>query len=119
MNEEKKETEIVNAEEVKTEQTDIEPKGFSVTSMVLGILSLVLLCYWPLAMICAILAIIFGVIGRKKAGKGMATAGLVLGIISICVFVLLIVCGVLLGTAILSATPEVLEELESLNTYTY
>lgn len=117
--EEIKEVEIVkeeNAEEVKTEETVSETKGFSIASMVLGILSVVILCYWPIAIICSILAIIFGVIGRKKAGKGMATAGLVLGIVSICLFVLIVIFFIVLGTTVLLSAPEILEGLESLNT---
>ncbi len=46
---------------------------------------------------CAVLAIIFGVLGRKKGGKGMGTAGLVLGIISVVlmiIFYLLVLAGV-------------------------
>lgn len=120
MDEEKKEVEVVETEETKTEPKSTQSKGFSITAMVLGILSVVLLCYWPLALICAILAIIFGVMGRKKEGKGMATAGFVLGIVSICLFVLMIIFAVVLGTAFLSAAPSIVEELESLNaTYTY
>lgn len=53
-----------------------EKKGMSITSMVLGIVGMIIV---PL--ICGILAIIFSVIGKKKGGKGFATAGLVLGII--------------------------------------
>jgi len=34
-----------------------------------------------LPLICGILAIIFSILGKKKGGKGFATAGLVLGII--------------------------------------
>ena len=62
--------------------------GFAVASMVLGILWI----YW----IGSILAIIFGFIAmsqikeRNQAGKGMATAGLILGFIGIGTLVLVI-----------------------------
>lgn len=62
-----------------------ENKGFSITSMVLGIISIVLFCIWYLSIPCAILAIIFGVVGMKKGAKGMAIAGLVLGIIAVAI----------------------------------
>lgn len=62
-----------------------ENKGFSIASMVLGIISIVLFCIWYLSIPCAILAIIFGVVGMKKGGKGMAIAGLVLGIIAVAI----------------------------------
>lgn len=60
-----------------------ESSGLSIASMVLGIISIVLFCIYYVSIPCAILAIIFGVIGRKKGGKGMAIAGLVLGIIAL------------------------------------
>lgn len=68
-----------------------EKKGLSIASMVLGIVSL---AFWYLAIPCAILAIIFGIIGRKKGGKGMATAGLVLGIISLVILIIIMAVGV-------------------------
>ena len=55
-----------------------EKKGLSIASMVLGIVSIVLFCIWYISLPCAILAIIFAVIGMKNGGKGMAIAGLVL-----------------------------------------
>ena len=66
-----------NNEVIKEEQpTNEEKKGMSIASMVLGIVGLLL---FPLP--CGILAIIFSILGKKKGGKGFATAGLVLGII--------------------------------------
>ena len=55
-----------------------ERKGLSIASMVLGLVGLVLF-----AIPCGILAVIFSVIGKKKGGKGFATAGLILGIIDL------------------------------------
>lgn len=49
---------------------------------------------------CAILAIIFGIIGMKKGGRGMGIAGLVLGIITIALWVLALLGLVSLGTAL-------------------
>lgn len=60
-------------------QTPIEEKkGLSIASMVLGLVGLVIF-----AVPCGILAIIFSIIGKKKGGKGFATAGLILGIIDV------------------------------------
>lgn len=60
-------------------QTPIEEKkGFSITSMVLGLVGIFLF-----TLPCGVLAIIFSVLGKKKGGKGFATAGLVLGIIDV------------------------------------
>ena len=60
-------------------QTPVEEKkGFSIASMVLGIVGLIVF-----ALPCGILAIIFSLLGKKKGGKGFAIAGLVLGIIDV------------------------------------
>ena len=65
-----------------------ETKGFSIAAMVLGIVSVVLFCFFYISIPCAILAIIFGIVGMKKGGKGMGIAGLVLGIIALAIYVL-------------------------------
>ena len=80
-----------------------EGKGFSIAALVLGILGIVggwipVVCYFTT--ICAILGIVFGVKGRKMSvavhGKasGLATAGLVLGIIGTAFAVLGLLCTV-------------------------
>lgn len=77
-------------EENKTTQTVAqESKGLSIASMVLGIVSVVLFCIWYISVPCAILAIIFGIVGKKKGGKGMAIAGLVLGIVALSILVII------------------------------
>lgn len=102
MDEEKKEQqekeEVVKTEvvEPKTEKS-VESKGMSIAALVLGIVSVVMLCIWYISIPCAILAIIFGILGRKKGGKGMGTAGLVLGILTVAfviIFYMLVIAGV-------------------------
>ncbi len=62
--------------------------GMAVASMVLGIISLALFCASYIAIPCAIVAIVLGVVARKRvlagtgSGKGMATAGIICGVIS-------------------------------------
>lgn len=68
--------------------------GLSIASMVLGIIAVVLCCIAYISIPCAILAIIFGIIGRKRDGKGMAITGLVLGIVAISLYIIA-VAGVL------------------------
>ncbi|MGW0582030.1 DUF4190 domain-containing protein [Streptomyces sp. NPDC002920] len=51
----------------------VEQNGMGITSMVLGIVSAVGFCLWPLAIVLGILAVVFGVIGRKKAKRGEAS----------------------------------------------
>ena len=71
-------------------------KGMGITAMVLGITSFVPgCCLAPLYInyVLAILAIIFGAIGRKRPGRGMATTGLVLGILNITIPLVLLATG--------------------------
>ena len=65
-----------------------EQKGFSIASLVLGILSVV--CCG--AGLFGILGLIFGIMGQKRApsSKGMATAGIVLSAIGIVLFIVII-----------------------------
>lgn len=60
-----------------------EAKGMSIASMVLGIISLVLFCIWYLSIPLAIVGLVLGILGRKKGGKGMATAGIICSIIAL------------------------------------
>ena len=73
--------------------------GFAITSMVLGIVGIPGLCVylWP-GVIMGIVAVVFGIVALKgmknsgnDEGKGMAIAGLVLGIVVITIAVLLII----------------------------
>ena len=68
-----------------------ESKGLSIAAMVLGIISVVLFCYPYISIPCALLAIIFGVIGMKKGGRGMGIAGLVLGIVALALYGLTVI----------------------------
>ncbi|WP_420035786.1 DUF4190 domain-containing protein [Streptomyces sp. cg28] len=47
--------------------------GLGVAAMVLGIISDVLFLMWPVAIICGLLGIVFGALGRGKARRGEAT----------------------------------------------
>ncbi|GMQ56047.1 hypothetical protein AN1V17_04390 [Vallitalea sediminicola] len=77
---------------------EVKFKGLSVASMVCGIVGIVFFCFWYLSIILAVLAIIFGAIflnankeNEDKTGRGMAIAGLILGIITIGLVILLVV----------------------------
>lgn len=65
--------------------------GFSIASLVLGIIAVILCCVAYISIPASILAIIFGCIGKNKGGRGMAIAGLVLGIIAIALYILMLV----------------------------
>ncbi|MEU6486444.1 DUF4190 domain-containing protein [Streptomyces sp. NPDC046887] len=65
--------------------------GMGVAALVLGIIGVVLFCAWGLGVILGILALIFGLIGRRKARRGeadnggMALAGVILGSVAIAI----------------------------------
>ncbi|MEU6622148.1 DUF4190 domain-containing protein [Streptomyces litmocidini] len=65
--------------------------GMGTTAMVLGIIAVAGFCLYGLGVVLGILALIFGIIGMKKAGRGeatnrgMALAGVILGSIGILV----------------------------------
>lgn len=93
-------TEVVN--NIPTQDTSNnnevnESKGLSIASLVLGIVAFVITKTGLIALACAILAIIFGVKGQKRAGKGMAKAGMILGIIYVSLFALALVFITILG----------------------
>lgn len=94
-------TEVVtNTENTRTTSVE-EKKGYSIASLVLGILSICFFCVWYISIPAAILAIIFGVIGRKQGSKGMATAGLILGIIAgVLVLMYMLFLGAIITAAI-------------------
>lgn len=75
--------------ENNTTNAPVEKKGMSIASLVLGIVSLALFCISYVSIPSAILAIIFGILGKKKGGAGMAKAGLILGIVALAIVVLL------------------------------
>lgn len=70
--------------------------GFSIASMVCGIMSLLCCCFNIFALILAIMAIVLGIISLngKYDGRGMAIAGLVTGGIGIAVWLLVLILNI-------------------------
>ncbi|WP_374985602.1 DUF4190 domain-containing protein [Streptomyces fradiae] len=72
--------------------------GLGIAAMVIGIVSLVMCWAYGLGIVLGVLALVFGIIGRKRVQRGeannagMATAGIVTGVI-----------GIVLGVVILGA----------------
>lgn len=101
MDEEEKNVEpIQSSEEVKTGNTQTgERKGFNITALILGIISLISFCAWYVSLPSGIIAIIFSIAGKKDAGRGMGIAGMVMGIIGI---ILTILWLVFLGSMIMA-----------------
>lgn len=63
-------------------------KGFAITSLVLGIVS-----FFCCGTVCSIVGLIFGILSRKKnpVNNGMATAGIVLSIVSLVLGVIILI----------------------------
>jgi hypothetical protein len=61
-----------------------QPKpGLSIASLVLGISAVLVSLFWFISIPVGVLAIILGIIGIKKGGKGMAIAGIVTGTLGV------------------------------------
>ncbi len=78
--------------------------GLGIASLILGILSIPFAFFIsPLGIILGILALIFGIIQRKKSPNGVATTGLVLGIIGALLSIVVIIIAVLLVATMFSS----------------
>lgn len=115
--------EVVEAVEEAPVETTVEApvatdegKKWSIAALVLGVLGIVggsipVVCYFTT--VCAVLGIVFGVKGRKMSvaanGKasGLATAGLVLGIIGTAFAVLGLLCTAVCSAALCAAVETV------------
>ena len=78
------------------QQPPVPGKGMGIASMVVGIVSLVFLCIWYIAIPCAIIGVILGGISASKAKQvgrknGTATAGIVCSCIALGLAILFVV----------------------------
>ena len=71
--------------------------SLAVVALVLGIVSIITWLFPIAGYITTIIAIILGVKGRKSEKRGMATAGMVLGIIFLVITLLNSILGVILA----------------------
>lgn len=79
----------VNENSKNQEAKSENRKGLCIAAMVLGIISLVFWCIWYISIPCSILAIVFGIIGIKSIGKGMAISGIITGSISLLILIMI------------------------------
>ncbi|MGW7054569.1 DUF4190 domain-containing protein [Streptomyces sp. NPDC054887] len=69
------------------QQVPAPANGYGITAMVLGIIAVTFFCAYGLGIILGILALIFGILGRKRVQRGeatnagMALAGIILGVV--------------------------------------
>lgn len=79
-------------------------QGMAIASMVCGILSILLCCWWIGSVILSIVAVTLGIIAIVKAmpGKGMAIAGIITGAVGVLLTILFVVLVVIgsLGTSL-------------------
>lgn len=97
----------------QTPAPTLPASGMAVTSMVLGILALLSLCVGHISAVIglpsSILAVIFGIIARGKVrrleagGGGMATAGLICGIVYLCLLAVGVIIVLIAGIAMMSS----------------
>lgn len=75
-----------------------EKTGMSLASMILGLCGLVAWCLPLVGYPVTIVGLILGCIGRNKGGKGMATAGIILSIITLLFTLANSIAGIYLNT---------------------
>lgn len=66
-----------------TPLTNNNSNGFGIASLILGICSIAICCCYGVGAIPAIIGLILGILQNQKNANGIATAGIVLGIIGI------------------------------------
>jgi len=102
-------------EERQVMYVQAQSNGMATAALVLGLVGavfgLIPLTFW-IALICGILAVVFGISGRRNAAKGlgrggMATWGLILGIVAIAL-------GILGIAIIFDAFEDLEDDLESI-----
>lgn len=68
------------------EENNLNKTTMHITSLVLGIISIVTAAFWYMTLPTGILAIIFGTKSVKKTGSKIGKAGLITGIVGISLF---------------------------------
>ncbi len=83
-------------------------KGMAIASLICGILSLLLCCFSYVGLVLGIVAIVLGIISKKKTenGKGMALAGIITGSIGGAIALIFVIIGLAAGAAFSGMSPE-------------
>ena len=74
-----------------------EKKGFSIASMVLGIVGFLAWCIPLFGLPICVTGLVLGILGRKKGGKGMALAGIIMCAITLVLTLVNAALGAYLG----------------------
>ena len=83
--------------DLQAQQPAQEKKGFSIASMVLGIVGFLAWCIPLLGYPVCIVGLVLGILGRKKGGKGMAIAGIIMCAITLVLTLVNAALGAYLG----------------------
>ena len=88
-----------------------EPGGFAIASLVLGILSLVLSCFY-INVVTGIISIILGAVhlAKRRTRRGMAIAGIICSIISIVLLVIIVA----IGLAFISSNADLYQQYQQI-----
>lgn len=73
--------------------TEPDRQGVAIASLVLGILSVLISCFWFCSMPLALGGIITGILGLKSSKKGLAIAGLILSGLAVLISIVFIIIG--------------------------
>lgn len=74
-----------------------EQKGFSIASMILGIVGFLAWCIPLFGFPVCLTGLILGIVGIKKGGKGMAIAGIIMSAITLVMTIVNSAIGAYLG----------------------
>ncbi|MBS5854372.1 MAG: DUF4190 domain-containing protein [Clostridium sp.] len=111
----------INNSKQNTNNMENDKKGFSIAALVLGIVAIVLSCIWYISIPCAILAIVFGILGIKSSKKGMSIAGITTGAIGmfICIAILIVLMIFGFAMGITDSITEIIEDEDYYDYYDY
>jgi len=87
--------------------------GFSITSLVLGIVSIVFLCIPVFPILTSIAGLILGIVGmsKNKLKKGMAIAGIIISAVALLIAIIYVI---LLAVGIASGFwQDIMDQIES------
>lgn len=78
------------------ENVDKKKSGLGVSSLVLGIISIVTALFWYMTIPTGIMAIVFGVKSVRRVGSKLGKAGLITGIIGLSLFAFIYISMILI-----------------------
>ena len=108
----------INNSKQNTNNMENDKKCFSIAALVLGIVAIVLSCIWYISIPCAILAIVFGILGIKSSKKGMSIAGITTGAIGMFICIAILIVLMIFGFA-MGITDSITEIIEDEDYYDY